>query len=91
MVVSKHTDRNNNTQPIRMMSSRWELVDCPLVRGDSNFPNVRTMASITEDLFAPAINDFRPRNVNKINTLKVKCRNPDKCIRNDHTSGNIIC
>lgn len=70
-MVSKHTDRNNNTQPIKVMSSRVEL-DGAFVRGASSLPNVRTMASITEDLFPPAINDFRPRNVNKINTLKTK-------------------
>lgn len=54
------------------MSSRLESDDGIFVRGASNFPNVRTIASITEDLFPPAINDFRPRNVNKINTLKIK-------------------
>jgi len=70
-MVSKHTDRNNNTQPIKVMSSRLEL-DGAFVRGANNLPNVRTMASITEDLFPPAINDFRPRNVSKINTLKIK-------------------
>lgn len=71
-MVSKHIDKNNNTQPIKVMSSRLESDDCTFVSGANNLPNVRTMASITEDLFPPATNDFRPRNVNKINTLKMK-------------------
>jgi len=71
-MVSRHTDRNNSTQPIKVMSNRLESDGCPFVRGANNLLNVRTMASITEDLFPPAINDFRPRNVNKINTLENK-------------------
>lgn len=71
-MVSKHIDRNNNTQPIKVTSNRLESDDCTFVSGASNLPNVRTMASITVDLFPPATNDFRPRNVNKINTLKIK-------------------
>jgi len=77
-MVSKHTDRNNNTQPIKVMSNRLEL-DGAFVRGASNLPNVRTIASITEDLFPPAINDLRPRNVNKINTLKTKFNYIEMC------------
>jgi len=68
-MVSKHIDRNNNTQPIKVMSNLLESDNCPFVRGVSNLPNVRTIASITEG-FPPAIKDLRPRNVNKINTLK---------------------
>jgi len=77
-MVSKHTDRNNNTQPIKVISSRLEL-DGAFVRGASNLPNVRTIASITEDLFPPAINDLRPRNVSKINTLKTKFKYIEMC------------
>lgn len=68
-MVSKHIDRNNNTQLIKVTSSRLESDDCVFVSGVNSLPNVRTMASMTEDLFPPATNDFRPRNVNKINTL----------------------
>lgn len=69
--VSKHTDKKSNTQPISVISKRFVLEVWTFDNGANNFPNVRTIASMTEDLLTPAINDLRPRNVNRINTLQM--------------------
>lgn len=55
---------------MRVVSSRLELDVWPLDIGARSLPRVRTIASTTEDLFAPDISDLRPRNVSKMNTLK---------------------
>lgn len=69
-VVSKQTERNKRTQPMRVVSRLLEAdAACPFEMGAKSRPRVRTIASTTEDLLAPAISDFRPRNVSNMNTL----------------------